>query len=140
MSIHYGGTSERRLATVHYDLQWVFREALALGIIDITILEGHRGEEKQDKYFNNIPQKTRVAWPDSKHNRKPSNAIDAAPWIKDHASFEKEHCCILAGIVLCAAKKIGIDIRWGGNWDMDLEPITDQDFQDLVHYERIGGG
>jgi hypothetical protein len=32
---------------------------------------------------------------------------------------------------------VGVMIRWGGNWDMDGEPITDQDFQDLVHFELI---
>ena len=47
------------------------------------------------------------------------------------------HCCVLAGIILTCAVKRGIKIRWGGNWDMDSEPITDQDFQDLVHYERV---
>lgn len=36
-----------------------------------------------------------------------------------------------------ATVKLGIDIRWGGNWDMDGEPVTDQNFQDLVHFELV---
>ncbi len=137
MSLQYSSTSARRLLTCHLDLQFVFREALAMGILDITILEGHRSKEKQDRYY--VEGKSKIKYPKGKHNKKPSDAIDAAPWIKDHVSFNKAHCCVLAGIVLTCAKKLGINIRWGGNWDMDLEPITDQDFQDLVHYERIGG-
>jgi len=34
-------------------------------------------------------------------------------------------------------KMLEVDLRWGGNWDMDGEPITDQDFQDLVHFEEV---
>jgi peptidoglycan L-alanyl-D-glutamate endopeptidase CwlK len=30
---------------------------------------------------------------------------------------------------------LGVKLRWGGNWDRDGEPVTDQDFQDLVHFE-----
>ena len=50
MTLYYGKTSERRLQECHYDLQFVFREALNMGIIDIAILEGHRPKEKQDEY------------------------------------------------------------------------------------------
>ncbi len=35
------------------------------------------------------------------------------------------------------AKGCWINIRWGGNWDQDGEPVTDQDFQDLMHYEIV---
>lgn len=139
MEFQFGKTSAQRLLTCHHDLQMVMREALAIGLIDITILEGYRPREKQDEYYYNKPQKSKVKWPRSKHNKKPSNGVDAAPWIKDHISFNKAHCCVLAGIILTCAKKLSISIRWGGNWDMDDEPITDQDFQDLLHYERIGG-
>lgn len=137
MKFKYGKTSERRLSTCHYDLQMLMREALAMGIMDITIVEGHRGKIKQNEYFYGIPQKSRKPWPEGKHNEDPSDAVDAAPYIKGKASWNKQHCCVLAGIVLTCAVKLGIKIRWGGNWDMDAEPITDQDFQDLVHYERV---
>jgi len=38
---------------------------------------------------------------------------------------------------LSVGKMLEVDLRWGGNWDMDGEPITDQDFQDLVHFEEV---
>ena len=99
--------------------------------------QGYRDRETQDKYYNE--DKSKVKHPGSKHNKKPSQAVDLVPWIVDHLSYNKAHCCVLAGIVLTCAKKLGIGIRWGGNWDMDSEPITDQDFQDLVHFELLGG-
>jgi len=42
--------------------------------------------------------------------------------------------------MLAAAALAKVKIRWGGNWDMDGEPVTDQEFQDLVHYERGSNG
>jgi len=137
MKFYYGATSERRLGTCHLDVQRVLREALAMGIIDIAIVCGHRGKKKQNEYYYGRPQKSRAKWPDGKHNSDPSDAVDAAPYINGEISWNKLHCCVLAGIVLTCAVKLGIKIRWGGNWDMDAEPITDQDFQDLVHYERV---
>ena len=39
------------------------------------------------------------------------------------------------GFVLGTAAQMGIDIRWGGDWDGDRD-IHEQNFDDLVHYER----
>jgi peptidoglycan L-alanyl-D-glutamate endopeptidase CwlK len=117
------------------------RQSLAVGLMDFAVIEGRRSKEKQDEYFNN--KKSKVQWPNSKHNvinpTDLANAVDVVPYINGTISWNKIHCVFLAGVILTMAKKLSIKIRWGGNWDMDLEPITDQDFQDLVHYEIIGG-
>ena len=34
------------------------------------------------------------------------------------------------------AKSMGIDIRWGGDWDRDTE-VRDNKFDDLVHFEIV---
>lgn len=133
MKFQFGRTSKSRLMSVCQDLQLIAQEALAVGIIDFSITEGHRNKAKQNRYFD--LDKSKVKWPDGKHNKIPSEAIDAVPWINRKLSYNKLHCCVLAGIILTCAKKFGIEIRWGGNWDMDNEPITDQDFLDLVHFE-----
>ena len=133
----YGKASQKRLDTCDATMQLVLNKALAKGIMDITIVQGHRGKEEQNEYYYADPQKSRVKWPDGKHNRVPSDAIDAAPFINGKISWNNLHCCVLAGIILATGEELGVKIRWGGNWDMDSEPITDQDFQDLVHYERV---
>lgn len=133
----FSNSSERKLNTVHFDLQMVAREALAMSLVDFVITEGHRDMETQNRYYDQ--GKSRLKYPDGKHNKMPAEAIDLVPWIKDHISYDHRHCCVLAGIVLTCAKKLGFGVRWGGNWDMDSEPITDQDFQDLVHFELLGG-
>lgn len=131
----YGKTSKSKLNTVCTDLCAIMYDALDTGIMDISIIEGHRDKAEQNGYFDT--GKSKVRYPDGKHNKAPSEAVDAAPYINGKVSWNKLHCCVLAGVILTCAVKLGIKIRWGGNWDMDAEPITDQDFQDLVHYEVV---
>lgn len=130
----FGKTSRERLDTVCEDLQRLFERVVE--IIDCSVVEGHRRKERQDEFFNRRPNPaTRVPWPRSKHNRKPSEAVDVCPYVNGSLSWDGRHCLYLAGIVTGVAEEMGIEIRWGGDWDMDREPITDQEFQDLVHYE-----
>ena len=136
----WGTKSSHELTTIHTDLYMVLNKALQIGIIDMTVLQGRRGRQEQDHYCAN--GRSEVWWPDSKHNvlheDDLSDAVDVAPHIKGiGVSYDKHHCCVMAGVILTCAKLLKIPIRWGGNWDMDREPITDQDFQDLVHFERI---
>jgi len=135
----FGKTSTEKLEGADPRLQLVMRGALATGLIDISILQSIRTREKQDEYFN--AKKSKVQWPNSKHNIKEpgqkSRAVDAAPYVNGAPSYNYNHCCFLAGIVMAVGKALGYRIRWGGNWDMDGEPVTDQDFQDLVHFEIL---
>ena len=115
--------------------------ALKLGIMDFSAICSIRSERDQTIAFNN--GKSKVSWPNSKHNvLKPgdySEAVDLVPYINNKISWDKNHCIALSGIILAVGKIQGYTIRWGGNWDLDGEPITDQDFQDLVHYEMFRG-
>ena len=131
----FGERSLINLDSAHYGLQCIIREALSMGLIDFAIIEGHRNKGRQNRLYK--LGRSRLQWPESKHNKTPSEAVDAAPYVNGKISWQKEHCIFLAGIILTCAKKWGIPLRWGGNWDMDGEPVTDQDFQDLVHYEVV---
>ena len=135
MSFNFGRTSSDNLSTTKPNIQMVMIDAISLGIMDFSIIEGHRGMVLQNKYYD--LGKSKVKFPDGKHNKITSEAVDAAPFINGKVSWNKLHCCVLAGIILACAAKLGVKLRWGGNWDMDSEPITDQDFQDLVHYEEV---
>jgi len=135
----FGTNSELNLSECTFSLQRIAKEVLAMGIIDFAIIEGSRSDEKQHEYFTTGKSKLDAGHPKAKHNRKPSEAFDAVPVINGKISWRKEHCCVLAGVILAVSRKHGVNIRWGGNWDQDGEPITDQDFQDLVHYEETEG-
>lgn len=106
---------------------------------DIAIIEGHRGEERQNKAFKE--GKSDKQWPDGKHNKLPSWAVDVAPckikgdkveidW-NDTKSFYD-----LYKFVSDIAKILYIDLRWGGDWDRDGD-YNDQRLMDLVHYELV---
>ena len=129
----YSARSERKLKTAHPLLQIVFRSVLQ--DMDHTIVEGRRGKKKQNAYYSS--GKSRVKWPKGKHNSKPSKAIDAGPYINGKLSEHVGQCCYFAALVVERARQFGIIIRWGGNWDGDEEIMTDQQFQDLWHFEII---
>lgn len=97
---------------------------------DLIVIEGHRGQEKQDQFYQQ--KLSKVRWPNGKHNAFPSHAVDLAPypldWTKREA-FER-----LYSQVKMKADELNIPIRWGGDWDGDGDR-TDQKFNDLVHYE-----
>lgn len=134
MKFSFGKGSMENYHTLTPKLQKIAWTALNLDLMDFAIVCGHRNEVEQTKAFNE--KRSKVKWPNSKHNSFPAKAMDCVPYIAGKLSWNKFHCCVLAGLILAEAKHHGISLRWGGNWDMDSEPITDQDFQDLVHFEE----
>ncbi len=126
-----------KLESCHTLLQRLFNEVVK--VMDCTILEGRRGEARQNELHASGASK--VFYPNSKHNKLPlSHAVDVAPYISGKPSFERFQCYHFAGYVLSVAEHLGIAgrIRWGGDWDCDHD-VNDQDFRDLLHYEIING-
>jgi peptidoglycan L-alanyl-D-glutamate endopeptidase CwlK len=125
--------SEQNLAECHQDLQRLFRTVNQ--VFPCRIYEGHRPQDEQDMAVATGASKT--PWPNSKHNPMPSEAVDAYPvplnW-KDRERF-----VFFAGVVLGAASVMGINIRWGGDWDGDRD-LKDQTLYDLVHFEMVKPG
>ena len=120
--------SEAKLATCDPKLQQLFNEVIKG--FDCSILVGHRGQFEQAKAV--IEGRSKVHWPNSKHNSSPSQAVDVAPYPIDWEDRERFH--LFAGYVLGIASQLNIPIRWGGDWDMDTE-VKDNTFDDLVHFE-----
>lgn len=100
---------------------------------DCTIICGRRGEEDQNTAFEE--GRSKLQYPQSKHNRFPSLAVDVAPYISGKGVvWDKKQCYAFGGFVMGVAAMLEIPIRWGGDWDMDTD-INDQTFMDLVHFE-----
>jgi len=133
----FGKKSKEKLRTVNGKLCEVCKRALSYGVMDFTIVQGVRSQAEQDRYYELGTSK--VKWPDSKHNVRNegdlARAVDMAPFVNGKISWKIEHCLVLAGLILGAAAELGVDLRWGGNWDMDGEVVTDQCFDDLGHFE-----
>ena len=124
----FGKSSKKRLDTAHPHLQKIFNEVVK--VIDCSVLEGHRGKELQDKYFNE--GKSKVKFPNGRHNKLPSLAVDVTPYPIDWNDRERQ--TLFAGFVLGIARSMDIKLRWGGDWDMDFE-VQDNRFDDFPHFE-----
>jgi len=124
----FGKTSKKRLETCDERLQSLFNEVVK--VFDCSILVGHRGEEDQNKAYKE--GNSQVKWPKGKHNKKPSSAVDVAPYPIDWE--DRERFSYFAGFVKGVAYRLNIPLRWGGDWDGDTE-LSDNNFDDLVHFE-----
>lgn len=128
----FGSKSKKKLENVDPRLVKVLEDVIEWGP-DFTILCGHRGEEAQN---NAVEEgRSKVEWPNSKHNSKPSIAVDIAPYPIDWKDVKRFQ--ILAGLVIATGKKHGLNLRWGGDWDGDWD-YKDQSFHDLPHFEIRG--
>ncbi len=128
----FGRLSLAQLDTCHPDLQRLFYRVVEK--YDCSVLVGNRSHADQDKAFNAVPQRSKVKWPNGKHNSLPSSAVDVAPYPVDWSNTKRFYH--FAGYVQGIANELGIKIRWGGDWDSDYD-LDDQKFMDLVHFELI---
>ena len=124
----FGKRAKEGLATCDTRLQEVFNEVIKY--VDCSILEGHRDKERQNQLY--IEGKTKVKYPNGRHNSSPSNAVDVTPYPVDWADRERQ--TLFAGFVIGIARSMGITLRWGGDWDMDFQ-VMDNRFDDFPHFE-----
>lgn len=104
-------------------------------VADISLTSGYRDQKTQNKYYYDIPQRSKVPWPESKHNQLPSIAVDFQPYpYPDREEKLWASLAYVAGSAKEYAKSKGFELRWGGDWDGDGD-LTDQNFDDLFHLE-----
>lgn len=117
----FSKTSQNRLAECHEDIIEVCTELIKQ--YDFSVLCGHRSKEEQDKAFKEGNSKVR--YPHSKHNTKPSLAVDLAPYNETEPHIDwgnvsafKEMWIRFDTIakVLKSQGKISSIFVWGGDW------------------------
>lgn len=133
----FGAASRTRLATAHPDLQRLFNEVIK--DFDCTVIFGHRTpEEQQALYAQGRTKPGRiVTYKDgvtklSKHNEYPALAVDVTPYPIVWADTNRMY--YFAGVVMATARRLGLRVRWGGDWDNDTL-TSDERFVDLPHFE-----
>ena len=124
----FGKTSKERLGTCEKDIQLLFNEVVKG--FDCTIVCGHRGEKAQNEAYER--GNSQVKFPKGRHNSSPSFAVDVAPYPIDWDDRERFH--LFAGFVLGVARGMGINLRWGGDWNQNFE-VDDNQFDDFPHFE-----
>ena len=125
---YFGKSSKKRLSTCNSKLQEIFNEVIKH--VDCSVLEGYREKDRQNKLFKE--GKTKVKYPDGRHNRQPSSAVDVTPYPVDWKDRERQ--TLFAGFVIGVASQMGINLRWGGDWDQDFQ-VVDNRFDDFPHFE-----
>ena len=124
----FGSRSRKQMENIHPDLKKVLNEVIKY--VDCSVLEGQRSAERQNKLFEE--GRTKVKYPNGRHNANPSRAVDVVPYPIDWDDRERFH--LFAGFVLGIAKSMGINLRWGGDWNQNFE-VDDNQFVDFPHFE-----
>lgn len=131
----FGAASKIQFDTLHPKLQAVLLDALQY--YDFSIIEGHRGEEAQNKAYQT--GRSKLPWPKGNHNKKPSTAADCAPYPIDWSDKPDSirRFCYMAGFIMSSARRLGIPLRWGGDWDHDDDLRDEGSFRDWPHFELL---
>ena len=105
-----GATSLARLKGVHPDLVKVVKRAIELTPIDFTVLEGLRTKERQQQLVAKGASKTMNSYHLTGH------AVDIAPLVDGKVTWDWKYYNQLAPVIKQAAKELGVNITWGGDW------------------------
>lgn len=138
-SYDFGLRSRKNLETADPDLIKVAEKALSYGVMDFSVIEGHRSLARQLDLYKEGRSEIDGINRKGKHNYVPSLAIDILPYpaVINGVNVwnDKHRWCQLSGLMFAAASELGLNIRWGGDWDSDGNN-NDSNFNDYPHYEK----
>lgn len=136
-----GFRSQQKLEGVHPTLVKVIERALQLSTIDFSVLEGVRTEARQKELYNQgrVTAGPIVTWTlKSRHFKQPDgygHAVDLVPSPVDWNDLKKFDA--IAAAMFAAAKELGVDLRWGADWDQDGNK-RERGETDSPHFEFAG--
>lgn len=114
--------SEKNLTGVHEDLVKVVRLAATKTEVDFIVTEGLRTKERQAQLVKAGASKTM----NSKHLT--GDAVDLAAVVGGEVRWDWPLYHKLAKAMKDAAKELGIQLQWGGDW---------RTFKDGPHFELV---
>ena len=106
----FGRRSRKHLETCDPRIVRILERAIR--IVDFAVIQGHRGEAEQEEAYRD--DKSDLRWPYSRHNTRPSTAVDIVPWPGDWE--DRERFYFLAGVIMAAAHSENVLLEWGGDW------------------------
>ena len=118
-----GKRSQEKLEQANSDLYKLVSIAIKTSPIDFSVIESVRDERSQNEAYNSGYSMLR--YPNSKHNSNPSNAVDIIPYPVDWTYIDRFKQ--LGKHIKQVAKRLNIDIEWGGDW---------RTFKDYAHYQQ----
>ncbi len=118
----FSKSSADKLATCDGRLQHLFNEVIK--DTDCAIVCGFRDEAEQEAAV--AAGFSHQHWPKGAHNSCPSYAVDVCPrpinW-EDAEAFKK-----FGKIVKEVAKRLEIEVSWGGDWTDTFGPKAEKDY------------
>ncbi len=110
-----GEKSRENLEGVYPDLVLIVEDAIKDTEQDFSVFEGIRSDKKQEE---NVAKG--MSWTlDSKHKVQADgygHAVDLVPYINGKLKWDWDGCYEIARAMRKAAKKRGVQLRWGGFW------------------------
>lgn len=106
---------EERLEGVHPDLKNVVLEAASQAPFDITVVEGVRTLEREKELL----KEGKTTTLNSRHLVQTCGyacAVDIAPTLNGAVIWTMDDYVLLAPFVKQAAKDLGVEVEWGGDW------------------------
>lgn len=125
---YFSESSRRKLLTCDARIIEICVEVILY--FDYTVIWGHRSNEHQDRLLE--LKRTLKRGGQSVHNCYPSRGIDLAPFPVDW--HDEPRFAVLAGAMLYVARKKGIELTWGMDWDRDGS-TTDTTLRDWGHFQ-----
>jgi peptidoglycan L-alanyl-D-glutamate endopeptidase CwlK len=117
----FSAASTKKLKTCDERLQLIMNELIKE--LDVIIICGHRNKEDQNKAY--AMGKSKLKWPNGKHNKLPSLAVDVMPYPLDWDDIGRVKDMLKR--VERIAKAHGIKLRYG----------RDFSFKDWNHIELV---
>lgn len=139
----FSGHSLEKMSGLHPDLHLLCWDVMDMQVMDFRVVEGVRTIARQKQLVADGKSKTM----ESKHLIQADgfgHAVDVYPYPVDMTKVNKGDAReiirfgVLAGLFYAAAKKRGIIIRWGADWNGDGQTL-DHTFFDAPHIEILKG-
>ena len=137
MAAHHkwGRRSREALATVEPVLAELCGKVRDCLPFDLTVTCGERSREDQEKAVRE--GRSHVHWPHGRHNVEregdKARAVDIHPYPVDFSDTARY--LVMHGAFMAEAKRAGVKIRHGIDWDGDGVLLTDQRLDDYPHVE-----
>lgn len=144
MTNAFGKRSLERLEQVHPDLVRVCHGAIKISEVDFSVIEGVRTVERQIELYAQgrttaqmraagiydvvgLPDMPKVTWTlNSQHFKNPAtgyaHAVDLAPFVAGHISWDDKYFPLIAKAMKIAAKEADVTVEWGGEWKTPDKP------------------
>lgn len=136
MSFQLSLRSLNNLTKVHPDLIKVVVRAIQITSVDFIVGAGARSLDEQRRLVAEGKSQTM----DSRHLIQSdglAHAVDLWPWVDGAIPWQEwsafRH---VATAMMTAAAQLGVELRWGGDWDRDGYS-TDHSFLDGPHFELV---